>query len=618
DVVRVAVAPLGQAFSGEVSLGISDTDPTGPYSAVSYSAPDLACTSYTVKVQFKKTGIADPLCTVMEAVQIYRNLDTTKTIQLETTDFRSPPAAPLTPAATDLELNQIQIAWDDTAVKTEIGYRVQRHLSSDYSDAEPVTYTISEANQAQYIDTSLAVLTDYYYRVAAYNAYGKSAWTNVTGPAQATKVAIGDRTVSNMTDLSALEHVTKITGYLNIQSGGSLSSSDLSLLSSLRTIGGGLHVQSTSTLTDLAGLSGLESAAFIYIYLNSALTSLNGLQGLDSVPGYVHVFNNGELTSLTGLDNLLTIGTAGDGQPDFLRIHNNDKLPSLTGLESLAAVRGYVEISDNQLMTSLVGLESLEVIGDAESVADDNLRINDNPNLGSLSNGTTSGLIALDDIKGHLFICSNTWLTDIKLPALSTVGAWLEIRGNQNLGAISDMLQLTSVGTYLKIGCTNWIDGNTNPVLSNLSGLANLRSIGTDFAIYNTSAASMTFTSLQTIGGRLWLNQNNELTSLMLPALASAGGPEFGLYENAKLANVYMPLLSSVGGYMHLRNLDGAGLQIAMDELDTVADFLCIEGCDHLIDLSMDDLYTVGLDADTGGDYLRITGNPELATISFP
>ena len=616
DDVKIALAPLGGSFAGPIALAITDTDPTGPYSQVTYATEDLPCTSYTASVEFRKSGVSDPLATVMEAIQIYRNLDTTDAIQLETTQFRSPPAAPATPTATDLENNHIRVNWDASAVLTETGFRIERHVSSDYTDETPVVYTLNTANLEQYEDPSLVVLTDYYYRFAAFNAYGQSDWTDLPDPARATKVQLGDYHVYNLAALAALEHVTRITGFLNIQSGATIDSADLNYLADLRVVVGGFHVQETSTITDLAALSGLQSVGFLYFNNNSGLQSLDGLQGLTSIPGYLQVSNNPQLGSLTGLDNVASVGTPSDAVNDHVTIYNNDGLPNLTGLGNLETIVGGFNIDLNDNLVSLAGLESLVSIGD-ETPASDWFGITNNANLGSLSDGVATGAVLLDSVVGFVLIAGNPWLLDVKLPSLSTIGTHLEIRGNARLEAISDMDELTSVGTFLKIGCYDWVNGNSNPLLADLSGLGGLQSIGTDFAVYQTPAATMEFTALQTIGGRFWFHQNHSTTTLSFPALATVGG-EFGVYDNNAMAVLSAPLLSTVGDFLHLRNLEGAGLVVTMDELDSVANYVNIESCDHLVDLGLDDLATAGLDADTTDDYLIVQGCPELATISFP
>ena len=101
-----------------------------------------------------------------------------------------PPAAPTSLSATAAVGNPnppVTLSWFDNA-NNETGFTLQRATNNTFSQAL-TTFTVG-ANAAggatQFVDTSAAANTTYYYRVCAFNANGSSAWSNtatVTTPA---------------------------------------------------------------------------------------------------------------------------------------------------------------------------------------------------------------------------------------------------------------------------------------------------------------------------------------------------------------------------------------------------------------------------------------------------
>ncbi len=134
------------------------------------------------------------------------------------------------------------------------------------------------------------------------------------------------------------------------------------------TVSGNVSISGTD-ITDLSPLQNLTSiGGFLYIFNNTNLTSLSGLENLTSIGGYLQLGDNTNLTSLSGLENLTSIG--GD-----LSIGSNSVLTSLSGLENLTSIGGYLYIGFNSALTSLSGLEN---INPASITA---LYIESNPNL---------------------------------------------------------------------------------------------------------------------------------------------------------------------------------------------------------------------------------------------
>src|SRR5690606_27379245 len=104
---------------------------------------------------------------------------------------------------------------------------------------------------------------------------------------------------------------------------------DLSILNHVRTIGGYLNILNNPDLPDLSGLENLTSiAGFLNIYNNERLSNLHGLEQLSELKGSLWIIHNQNLSSISGLGNVSTI----DGSLD---IHVNPNLATLEGLENI-------------------------------------------------------------------------------------------------------------------------------------------------------------------------------------------------------------------------------------------------------------------------------------------
>jgi hypothetical protein len=90
-------------------------------------------------------------------------------------EYSPVPAMPTGLTATAAATNRIELAWADNA-SNESGYLVARSPDSNAW----VLVTLTGANATNYSDSGLATNTLYYYRVAASNAAGLSAYGSVT------------------------------------------------------------------------------------------------------------------------------------------------------------------------------------------------------------------------------------------------------------------------------------------------------------------------------------------------------------------------------------------------------------------------------------------------------
>jgi titin len=92
------------------------------------------------------------------------------------TSFPPPPAGPSGLTAVAVGSSQITLAWADNA-KDEIGFRIERRTP----EGEFTEIVIVGANTKSYTDIGLSQVTQYFYRLRAYNAYGYSGYSNEAG-----------------------------------------------------------------------------------------------------------------------------------------------------------------------------------------------------------------------------------------------------------------------------------------------------------------------------------------------------------------------------------------------------------------------------------------------------
>jgi hypothetical protein len=95
------------------------------------------------------------------------------TSEVPVTTLQAPPPVPATLTATVVGSTQINLSWPD-ASSNETGFQIERSLTS--LQGFVLIQTVA-ANTTSYSDTGLAEGTLYYYRVAAINVAGSSAYT---------------------------------------------------------------------------------------------------------------------------------------------------------------------------------------------------------------------------------------------------------------------------------------------------------------------------------------------------------------------------------------------------------------------------------------------------------
>lgn len=342
--------------------------------------------------------------------------------------------------------------------------------------------------------------------------------------------------------------------------------SDLEALNNLTQINGSLSIEKTS-LINLNGLENLNQTGNLQVLLNDQLESLDGLDNLSNVIGGftiqsnpslfnfeslhslltvydLNIIGNESLSSLEGLNNLMATTNPDGGTTS---ISNNSSLIDLKGLESLQQISGILRIDSNENLSSLDGLENLQLLTD-------NLEIKSNPNLQSIESLTgltevpfllqistnpeleslqglqnlvstyifdisgNHSLVNLDGLNSlesavDIIISDNDGMTSLEgLNSLFNVTGKVDIYGNELLNNIENLSNLEIVGALLI---------HDNPSLVSLQGTHNINTIGYEWpgslAIYGNPLLSSLepLTNLETLnGGYLFIQNSPGLTNL--------------------------------------------------------------------------------------------------------
>lgn len=288
-------------------------------------------------------------------------------------------------------------------------------------------------------------------------------------------------------------------------------------------------------LVDLSGLNNLEIVGGnMLIYGNNALASLNGLDNLNVISGDFKIYET-PLTDLTGLNNLDSIGGYVEigGYINFCDIFlpgycdenlieaGNPALTSLNGLDNLKHAKGFSLSYNTQLASCSV-----------PSVCD--YLLNGgwiNINSSSNAEGCNSRLqietsCGWDCPLSNISLSSQQEVNDfaITFPNCTEIQASLRIVDSTNVNIEADITnlnglsQITSIAENLMIGGS----GNHNPLLNDLTGLANLTTIGGQLRISNNrSLADLTGLDQLSSVGSLRISSNPNLSVCNIPLVCN-------------------------------------------------------------------------------------------------
>lgn len=263
----------------------------------------------------------------------------------------------------------------------------------------------------------------------------------------------------SLEQLHGLENLNSIGLSLIIEDNDHLLS--LSGLDNLSSVVN-LTIKNHVFLSDISALDQLTQVqGYVTIDANYSLPNLIGLQHIAQVGGSLLIHNNPQLNDLTGLEALSWIG-------ESLQIHDNDGLDSLGGLEHLEVIAGLgnlgLEIVDNASLQNLSGLQNLHSITGICSIAS-NYALRDLTALGNihaLSSGfsivnnyhleTLSGLDNLASIGSHLYIYGNYQLMSLaSLAQLDSIGGGFTLWENPGLSDLNDLAGLDFIGGKIDI-----------------------------------------------------------------------------------------------------------------------------------------------------------------------
>ncbi|MBN2718475.1 MAG: hypothetical protein JXX14_21705 [Deltaproteobacteria bacterium] len=312
---------------------------------------------------------------------------------------------------------------------------------------------------------------------------------------------------------------------------------NLSGLTALEQIGQQLDIHRNPSLQSLDGLASLSAVHQIFVEENPSLTDLSALQGI-STAWSVSVNNNDALQNLSGLENLITLDWS-------LGVNRNAMLNNISALENLQSVGNQVFITSNPMLKrcdvcELKNRLSVKQIFEATENMPDGCSANCDLNISGQS--CIMGEIVVEDatdresiapytcIEGSLRITADS-SANINLPNLKSVSGNLLIVGNDSPSPTS-LTTLTGLGALESVGGTLYIQNTA--LLSDLSALTSLTSVGALNIAGNASLTSLSDLSWLTTVSSLWITDNPVLSNPGLDSLSSLTG-DFAIYSNPAL-----------------------------------------------------------------------------------
>jgi len=367
------------------------------------------------------------------------------------------------------------------------------------------------------------------------------ASTSVPVPKEC-KLAGPDVVITSRADALLVSSCTSIPGSLTIRQ---TDLTDLSLLSSVRSIGRTLQIEDNPNLSSIAALADLASVGGVVISNDRMLTSLKGLEQLRDLDRlYVHATG---LTSLEGLQGLTSLAS--------LVLQNN---PQLADLSALRGLRGEVDVTiTGNAVATLTGLEGLSGVGE--------LVVSGNPELASLAalqNVTSASSI---EIIGNAKLASLEGLASIENPAgirLESLPALTSLEGLNESREVGGTIHLKDLALRSFVGLenltrayalhieetdavdlkgldnltsVNWFAVNDNPSLQSLSGLQGLNEVvGQGFRIESNPQLSSIagLSGLTSVKGEIRVSDNQALRQCEVDALVAGLSRVCDLCEN--------------------------------------------------------------------------------------
>ncbi|MDH7447669.1 T9SS type A sorting domain-containing protein [Aquimarina sp. 2201CG14-23] len=294
----------------------------------------------------------------------------------------------------------------------------------------------------------------------------------------------GNLTLTSQAEVNAFNY-SEIQGNLTIRETIPGNIIDLSTLTSLEKLEGGLFVKSNKNIQNLNGFSNLTAVnGTLQIEGNANLENLSGLSGIERVTRDLLIHNNHKIKTLTAFNNLVVLGGK-------LSVHWNTGLTSMDGFTSLTRLGGDITITANLNMTNLNGLSNVIYIGGHLRLINNRLY-----NLRPLRKVAVVGksliikksniynlndLSGIEEIHGGLYIHNNKNLQDIEGISAALKGNFvtLDFVNNPNLQSIEGVEKITSINVDVRFV--------NHPRLTNLDPLSNIMRIIDNLDIRNNS-----------------------------------------------------------------------------------------------------------------------------------
>jgi len=289
---------------------------------------------------------------------------------------------------------------------------------------------------------------------------------------------------------------TEIDGLVNILE---TDVSDLTPLSNIEKISGFLNILSNDNLNSLHGLEKLTSTGTISISDMDSIQDFTTLSNLETIRG-LRITNCKDLESFDGLEKVRDCSSA-------LVIGDNPKLKNIDAIKDITKVQGFIIVNNNSL-ERLPNFYNLEYFGQNTGT---NL-ITDNDNLLSLKGLDSIRDFGRFDIIRNPRLKSLDGLQGIKEQRFGIV--WLDIAENDSLVTLTGLEGLDSI--YAQQATHGNIYIRNNPLLENVDALGNLEYLKGDLVIENNPKLSNLdgLSKLNAVERNFIIENNSSLTSL--------------------------------------------------------------------------------------------------------
>ena len=354
-----------------------------------------------------------------------------------------------------------------------------------------------------------------------------------------------------------------------------------------------LQLNENSTLSTLDGLSNLNSCGDLTIASNDTLENLDGLSSLNNRLDRLLISNNSNLRNLDGISNITRI-------VNFAQITNNSTLTNLNGLSNLNYINGIFQVSGNSNLININGLSNV-IVANRLSIVN-NPMLSDCCPLYELINGlngksfvffptiaqNNTGCDSFAAINSDIDNDSISDCIDICPFAIDGIANFDTLTCDCEAGTIADTTVMN--GQTVIAGCIqqDYIlrtqgEVDSFPLLCNCTSILGNLSIGLGGTVENLDSLYQ----LTSVNGNLQINNS--------PNLESIDG----------LSN-----LNYVGGFLELSNLGNVDNLDAFSNLQGIGSYLAIAYNNNLLNIN-------GLSNITSLDsFLIIWNNPNLADIN--